>query len=271
MTMAALFSCRAVALQVGRAGSRRVLLEGLDWEVEAGQRWAVLGPNGAGKSSLLSALAGVRRVDGGTLACDGVPLSALDVGELAARRALVADRWFDPFPASVTQTVLTGRYRFGAEENGARALARALLAQLDCGHLAQADVRQLSRGERQRVAIATALVQETPLVLLDEPLAHQDPRHQAVVLDVLRETRSRTVIASLHDVNAALRFATHALLLTGRGPWWAGPAEAVLTVDQMSALFGTPFVELHGGAAGGAVRLLVLVQQSVAAGNSPRL
>ncbi len=264
-----LVTCRDVALHVGRAGARRVLLEGLQWDVEAGQRWAVLGPNGAGKSSLLSALAGVRGVDAGTVAYDGVPLLSLGVADQAARRALVADRWFDPFPASVTQTVLTGRYRFSSEEGDAKALARAALARLDCAHLAAADVRELSRGERQRVAIATALVQETPLVLLDEPIAHQDPRHQAVVLDVLRAAQGRTVIASLHDVNAALGFATHALLLTGRGGWRAGPVEAMLTVEAMSALFATPFAEWRNGTGDGSTRLLV--QQSTAARNSPRL
>lgn len=271
MTRSILLTCRGVALQVGRAGARRVLVEGLDWDVEAGQRWAVLGPNGAGKSSLLSAIAGVRQVDGGAVHCDGVPLASLGVTEQAARRALVADRWFDPFPASVVQTVLTGRYRFrdDAGEGGeVRALALAALDRLDCGHLAAADVRELSRGERQRVAIATALVQDTPLLLLDEPIAHQDPRHQAVVLDVLRASQGRTVIASLHDVNAALRFATHALLLSGRGGWRAGPADELLTVDHMSALFATPFVELRGGAGGAAARLLV--QQSTPPASSQR-
>jgi iron complex transport system ATP-binding protein len=269
MSATPLLACRGVALHVGRAAPRRVLLEGLDWTVQAGERWAVLGPNGAGKSSLLGAIAGVRRVDAGTVAYDGAPLTGLGVGEQAARRALVADRWFDTFAASVMQTVLTGRYRFGVDDAGARSLAREALVRLDCLAFAGADVRELSRGERQRVAIATALVQETPLLLLDEPIAHQDPRHQAVVLDLLRETRGRTVIASLHDVNSALRFATHALLLSGRGTWRAGPAEAMLTAGHMSELFGTPFLDWHGPDAAGAARLLV--QQSTAVRNSPRL
>jgi iron complex transport system ATP-binding protein len=269
MSAAPLLACRGLALKVGRAAPRRVLLEGLDWEVHAGQRWAVLGPNGAGKSSLLGAIAGVRRIDAGTVAYDGTPLTAMGVGAQAARRALVADRWFDPFAASVMQTVLTGRYRFGVDEAAARSLAREALMRLDCLAFAGADVRELSRGERQRVAIATALVQETPLLLLDEPIAHQDPRHQAVVLDVLREPRGQTVIASLHDVNAALRFATHALLLSGRGTWRAGPAEAMLTARHMSELFATPFIDWHGPDEAGTARLLI--QQSTAAGNSPRL
>ena len=269
MTSTPLLACRDVSLYVGRAASYRVLIEALRWEIEAAQRWAVLGPNGAGKSTLLAALAGVRRVDAGTIIYEGTPLTALDVAGQAARRALVADRWFDPFAASVTQTVLTGRYRFGVDDAAAPGAARATLARLDCAHLADADVRALSRGERQRVAIATALAQETPLLLLDEPIAHQDPRHQGVVLDVLREARGRTVVASLHDVNAALRFATHALLLTGRGTWHAGPADEMLTAPQMSALFETSFVAWRGPPSGGTPQ--ILVQQSTDARNSPPL
>lgn len=241
-------ACTGVTLRVGRNGARRVLVERLDWTAQPGERWAVLGPNGAGKSTLLAALAGVRPAEAGVIALAGVPLASLDVQAQAARRALVADRWFDPFSASVTQTVLTGRYRFGVDDGAARAVAQQALARLDCTHLATADVRTLSRGERQRVAIATALVQDTPLVLLDEPLAHQDPRHHAVVLDMLGDAGGRTVIASLHDVNAAARFATHALLLSGRGDWRAGPARSMLTAASMSELFATPFLDVAGPA-----------------------
>lgn len=248
MSAQPVLACRGVALAVGRNGARRVLVDGLDWTVLPGERWAVLGPNGAGKSTLLAALAGVRAADAGKVIYGESPLAALDVPAQAAHRALVADRWFDPFSASVTQSVLTGRYRFGADEPEARVIARHALARLDCAHLAGADVRTLSRGERQRVAIATALVQDTPLLLLDEPLAHQDPRHHAVVLDVLRDAGGRTVIATLHDVNAAARFATHALLLTGRGDWRAGPAAAMLTAASMSELFATPFLDVAGPA-----------------------
>jgi iron complex transport system ATP-binding protein len=134
--------------------------------------------------------------------------------------------------------VLTARYRFGAE-NGARDAALGTLAEMDCAHLAQRDVRGLSRGERQRVAIATALAQHTPVLLLDEPTSHQDPRHQAWVLAKLAAREHQTVVAVLHDINAAARFATHALLLSGQGWWRAGRRGDVLTAGELSALFDT--------------------------------
>jgi len=233
--------CRGLRLQAGA----RVLVDALDLRVDAGSRWVVLGPNGAGKSTLLATLAGARRADGGVVLLDGRPVEHWDVQALAAQRALLPDGWLDPFTASVLDTVLTARYRLGeADEHGSR-VAAEWLARFDCAALPQRDVRSLSRGERQRVAIATALSQEAPLLLLDEPIAHQDPRHQALVVDELARLDSHTIIASLHDLNAAVRMATHALLLTGRGDWIAGTADEVLTAEQLSAVFDTPIDRLQ--------------------------
>lgn len=229
-----MLACQDLQLMAGA----RCLVRELSLQVQAGSRWAVLGPNGAGKSTLLAALAGVHAADGGVILLNGLPLAAHPVHALAQQRALVTDRWHDPFVASVRETVQTGRYRWGTRDPDAAAAVQAALETMDVAHLAQADVRWLSRGERQRVALATALVQDTPLVLLDEPIAHQDPRHQLLVLQRLAARVSQTLVATLHDVNAALRFATHALLLPGDGSWHAGPAAEVLTAERLSAVFG---------------------------------
>ena len=239
--------CRGVSLRVGA----RVLVGALDLRVQPGSRWVVLGPNGAGKSTLLATLAGARRADDGVVLMDGHRLEQWDVQTLAAQRSLLPDGWLDPFAATVLDTVLTARYRLGqVDQHGARVAAH-WLARFDCDGLLQRDVRSLSRGERQRVAIATALSQEAPLLLLDEPIAHQDPRHQALVVDELVRLADHTLVASLHDLNAAVRLATHALLLKGRGDWTAGPAEQVLTADRLSALFDTPIDQLPQAAGPG--------------------
>ena len=220
-----------------RAGER-TLIEHLSIGVASGQRWVVVGPNGAGKSSLLAALAGARRAQAGSIRIADHPIARCDVEELAELRALVNDRWIDPFSATVLDTVLTARYRFGAQD-GARDAAMAALSEMDCAHLALQDVRGLSRGERQRVAIATALAQDTPLLLLDEPTSHQDPGHQAWVLAKLAAREWQTVVAVLHDINAAARFATHVLLMSGQGWWRAGRRADVLTAGELSTLFNT--------------------------------
>lgn len=234
----ALLECRQVNLRAGE----RELVRSLSLQICVGDRWAVLGPNGAGKSTLLATLAGVRAANGGEILLGGETLHHWTVEQMAERRALVTDRWHDPFSASVLDTVLTARFRLGPADATGAQVARDWLADFDCAVLVDHDVTSLSRGERQRVALATALAQTTPLALLDEPIAHQDPRHQALVLDRLARAPGRTLVASLHDMNAAVRFATHALLLTGRGDWFAGSAAELLTAARLSALFETDVI-----------------------------
>jgi iron complex transport system ATP-binding protein len=229
---------------VALCAAGRTLVESLDLDIQPGERWAVLGPNGAGKSTLLRVMAGARAPDAGTVFVDDVPIERYGELDLARVRALVTDRWIDPFPSPVLDTVLTARYVFGDEDHAGELVARRLLTALDCAHLVQRDVRRLSRGERQRVAIATGLAQATPTVLFDEPTAHQDPRHQAWVIDHLLTLDDRALVATLHDINAAARFATHVLLIGGTGPYRAGPAEAVLQDDALSDLFRTRIVSV---------------------------
>lgn len=243
MAPIAALACHGITLRAGQ----RELVRTLDLAVQPGERWVVLGPNGAGKSSLLAVLAGVRCAHAGAVHLAGQDINRLDGMALAAQRALLTDRWLDPFSATVLDTVLTARFRFGADAADAAAQARDALARLDCGELPGRDVRTLSRGERQRVALATALLQDTPVLLLDEPTAHQDPRHQALVFDLLARLEARTIVATVHDINAAARFATHVLLLSGQGPWQAGPVDTVLTTANLTALFGTCFGEVQAG------------------------
>ena len=248
-----LLACHDLDLRYGE----RCLARALSLEVQVGQRWAIVGPNGAGKSSLLLVLAGARRADRGRVELDGRLVSSWDVEQLAALRAMVADRWIDPFAMDVLETVKAGRYRMqfraglgargAGDEERAELVARQCLATMDCSELAHRDIRRLSRGERQRVALAAALAQEAALVLLDEPISHQDPRHQMLVLQALKEQRHGTFISALHDINAAARFATHALLLAGDGSWQAGVAREVLSCVTLSSLFGTEIVQIEVG------------------------
>ena len=240
---APLLACRDLDLRYGA----RMLVRGLQWNVRRGELWAVVGPNGAGQSSLLRVLAGAQRPAAGTVALAGLPADRTTADALAAIRAFVADRWADPFGFTARDTVLAGRFRLRGGDPDAAAAALRFLEQVACAHLADRDVRGLSRGERQRVAIAAALAQETPLLFLDEPVSHQDPRQRGSVLRCLTAAAqgdaARTIIAVFHDLDAALRFATHALLLSGDGAWHAGTAQDVLTSENLAQLFGVRFIE----------------------------
>jgi len=241
-------------LHAGGVARGRDLFGVLDFRVRSGERWVVIGPNGAGKSSLLAAIAGVFPVASGEVRIDGRALAAWSPAALAGRRAWSPQFWSDPFPATVRATAVLARdrgfpWRVAVGEGDAAAVDR-LLARLDLDRLAATDVQALSGGERQRVAIATALLQEAPLLLLDEPASHLDPAHQRLLLGLLvgHARRGGAVLASLHDLNLAWDLADHCIVLDGRGGAVAGPRDSMLTAERMSRVFGVAIesVELHG-------------------------
>jgi len=234
-----------LCLRAGGLPQSRRLFDGLSFDVAAGQRWAVLGPNGAGKSSLLAALAGVLPRAAGEVALQGRRLQDWRPDALADWRAWCPQFWSDPFPASVDDTARLARDRGGVWKSGTSAddadpRVQQVLAQLDLADLADADVRTLSGGERQRVAVATAVLQGAPLLLLDEPASHLDLSHQQQLLALMTAhcAAGGAVVCSLHDLNLAWDLASHAVLLDGRGGAQAGPRDAVMTPQALSAVFG---------------------------------
>jgi iron complex transport system ATP-binding protein len=239
--------CRAERLTL--AAGERTLLDAFTQTFRAGELWCIAGPNGAGKTTLIATLAGLAAPARGHVELDGAPLAAWPPARLARRRALMTQSVHDAFSASVFDTVLLNRFPhlsgWGWERPEDRAAAHAALDALGLAEFASRDVLSLSGGERQRVALAAALCQDAPLLLLDEPLAHLDLHHQIDCLVALSDWLrggERTVIFSCHDLNLARRFATHALLLDGWGGALAGPAREVLSAAHASRAFGYPLV-----------------------------
>ena len=234
----------ARALRVAVPG--RTLVDGLDLDVNGGELIAILGRNGAGKTLTLETLAGLREPAGGSVQLDGTGIAALRRREIARRLALLPQLVEDIFPATVLETVMIGRHphvgRLRWESADDVGIARRALATVDCAAAADRDVLTLSGGERRRVAIAQVLAQTPEVYLLDEPTNHLDPQHQLDTLQVFRQAADRgaAVVASLHDVNLAVRFADRCLLLFGDGRWHLGATAEVLDEAALSELFGTP-------------------------------
>ncbi|MDB5746069.1 MAG: cobalamin transporter ATP-binding protein [Massilia sp.] len=233
----------------------RVLVEGLDWRVNAGESWCVIGPNGAGKSTLLRTVAGLRAPDGGSVAIAGKALANWPLVALARERAYLAQSRGDAFAYRVIETVMMARHPYHAdrywEGSDDHAAAEHALRLLDVLHLAERDVRTLSGGERQRVALAALLAQETPLLLLDEPANALDLAHQVAMTELLARLcreEGRAVVSVGHDLNLAWSGATHALLLLKGGAWRAGPVGEVMRADLLGACLGHPIDAIeHGG------------------------
>jgi len=227
-----------------RAGSRTLLHE-LSLRLAPGEVWCLLGPNGAGKTTLLHAAAGLHEPQGGTIRLAGRALHGWPLPEAARLRGFLPQALHDAFSASVLDSVLLGRHpyleRWQWEDDDDRAIARAALATVDLAGFEERDVLTLSGGERQRVAIAALLAQNPPLLLLDEPVAHLDLHHQVLMLDHLRKLareHGKGVLFTVHDLNLAARFASHALLLLPQGGARQGSIEDVMTESDLECAFG---------------------------------
>ena len=224
----------------------RTLLQDLDLEAASGSFVAILGQNGAGKSLTMHMLAGLRPVDAGCVLLDGEELATWNRVAFAQRLALLPQYTEDIFPATVLDTVMIGRHphigRFRWESEQDKEIANAALRALDLQDMANRDVLTLSGGERRRLAIAQIIAQTPQVFLLDEPTNHLDPQHQLQVLQMFREKADRgaIVVATLHDVNLAARFADRCLMLFGDGRWHLGETADVLTAASLSELYATP-------------------------------
>ena len=237
----ALFSCRELTIAV--AG--RTLVEAMDLDARGGELIGILGQNGVGKSLTLHTLAGLRPAAGGKVLIDGHSAASLPRNDVARRLALLPQHVDDIFPATVLDTAMIGRHphvgRFSWESQEDLAIALEALGFVGLEGFGDRDVLTLSGGERRRLAIAQVLTQQPAIYLLDEPTNHLDPQHQ---LDALRLFRKKAddgacVIASLHDVNLAVRFADRCLLLYGDGRWAIGDTDDILEADRLSDLYRT--------------------------------
>ena len=229
----------------------RTLVDGLDLDVRPGEFVAILGQNGAGKTLTLLTLAGLRPPGAGAVHVIDRDIALAPRHWIARRLALLPQVIEDIFPATVMETALIGRHphigRFKLESAADVAIAEQALDAMRLNAMAGRDILTLSGGERRRLAIAQVLAQAPDVYLLDEPTNHLDPQHQLDALTVFREAADAgaAVVASLHDVNLAVRFADRCLLLFGDGRWECGGSRETLNADTLTELYSTPMEVVH--------------------------
>jgi iron complex transport system ATP-binding protein len=223
----------------------RVALAGVDLDVPAGQFLALAGPNGSGKTTLLRAVLGLVETGAGTIELFGAPAESLRVADRARRLAWVPQEESPRDDVRLADYVLYGRYAYrgalDAETAEDRAIAARALAEVGLTDRAADGILSLSGGERQRAVLARALAQTAPILLLDEPTAHLDVGHQLDLFGrVRRLARERrvTIVAAVHDLNLAARFADRIVVLSHGRLVADGPPEAVLTAELLARVWG---------------------------------
>jgi iron complex transport system ATP-binding protein len=200
-------------------GARRILHE-ISLEVQSGEVLALIGPNGAGKSTLIRAVSGVIPIAGGHVRTNGDDFAALAALQRARYVATVPQAVSMPPAYTVWETVLFGRTPYlsflGQPSQNDEEIARQALARVSALPLVDRRVGELSGGEQQRVLLARALCQSTPILLLDEPTAHLDLQYQVSLLELVHELAHKdqlAVLVALHDLNLAAHYADRVALM----------------------------------------------------------
>jgi len=241
--------CEQVSFSYGVAE----VLSSISFSASAGEIFGLLGPNGSGKSTLVRLMSGVRSPQRGRVTYAGRDLRAYRREELARAIGVVPQETTIELPFSVLEVVLMGRSpylgKFGFESVHDLAVAQRAMEQTGVDALAAREVHALSGGERQRVILARALAQEPRVLLLDEPTAFLDIKHQVAVYDLIRQLsreQGLAVVAILHDLNLAALYCDRLALLKAGRVFYQGTPEQVLTYANVKAVYETEvYIDLN--------------------------
>ena len=228
----------------------RIILDGIDWEVKAGEHWVILGPNGCGKTTLISCLTGYEMATAGEITVDGSEYGKTDWREVRKRVGLVTSRltkYLEPYEP-VLDAVVSGRDAvLNLVEDVSESVkeeARDLLRKIGCGHLINSRWGVLSQGERQKILICRALMSQYRVLILDEPCAGLDPVAREHFLAWLKNIAAQEGAPSLvlvtHHVEEILPCFQNVLLLKEGRVLASGAKGDVLRDDKLSEAYGAP-------------------------------
>lgn len=221
----------------------RPVLNEVTFSVKEGEVVGLIGPNGSGKTTLIKCIDRILKPKAGVVLVDGRGMGTMTLQERSWLMAYVPQSAHSVFSSTVFETVLLGRKPYiswGLSQRDKEVVSQAIyLMGLENYTLRQ--FNELSGGERQKVLITRALVQEPEILLLDEPTSNLDLRHQIEVLNIIRRVareKGMTVLMVMHDLNLAARFSDRLILLREGKVWDGGTPAEVLTPENMRQVYG---------------------------------
>ncbi|MGV9171533.1 MAG: ABC transporter ATP-binding protein [Promethearchaeia archaeon] len=223
------------------AYTEKPVLKGISFNISRGEFVGIVGPNGSGKSTLLKAIIGILKPQKGEIILNDKNLNEYSGRDIAKKIGYVPQSSNRVFPTTVFDTVLMGRkpYINWMETTRDKKIVAEALDLLNLGEFALRDINELSGGERQKVFIARALVQQPEYFILDEPTNNLDLRHKLEVLNILEQLTkiNASVIVAIHDLNLALQFCKRIIVLKN-GKIFADGDKNILTPENIEKVYG---------------------------------
>jgi iron complex transport system ATP-binding protein len=222
-----------ISIQNIHAGYKsNVVLKSVSLSVGKNERWAVIGRNGTGKSTLIKAVASIIKPQSGTILINGKDIFSYNARSRARQIAYVPQKTDGVIPYTVYDYIMLGRYSamdlFAVASQKDHSIVKEVLVLCDIEHLSDRIMSTLSGGELQRVLLAGAVAQKTPVLLLDEPTTYLDPAHEQLFFHALSRVHDHqdlTVMMVTHDINMALSYCTHICGLKDGHVAFCGPSD----------------------------------------------
>ncbi len=228
---------------------KQVVIQDISFSLKEREFIGLVGPNGAGKSTLLRVLNRILGIWEGKLTFKGKNLEEYSIKELAKEIAFLPQNIETPFSYTVEEFILLGRYPyfdyFGRYNSQDKKILEEIMNLTDILSLKDKKINHLSGGEKQRVFLAQTLIQEPKLLLLDEPVAHLDIKHQIEILDLIkRENQEKgiTTIVVLHDLNLASEYCERIILVSEGKIYKIGTPEEIITYQNLEEVYKTVVV-----------------------------
>lgn len=224
------------------------ILREIDTVLGSGRFYGILGPNGAGKTSFVRQILKLKEMSGGNITFDGTGIKSINRHDMAEKLAFLPQGINANVDFTVFDVVAMGREphrkRFTPLGEDDLQCINEAMEFTNCKELKDKSITLLSGGERQRVMIARTIAQDTPWIILDEPVSNLDIKHQTELMNVLerlRKEKNKTIVAILHDLNLAAAFCTHILLMKDGKIYKEGTTEEVLTKENLSYVYEMDF------------------------------